>query len=258
MTYVKKRFPEKGLRGLSVPSNELSELLRTAPYFGQVKELIENAPSRFGSALDLGCGSVIRDLRLLRSLGVGTLVGIDMGPKPDPAVMEDTISYITADLEGRSLPAADSSFDLVIMDNVIEHMYNPRSVLEECMRVLKPSGVLAVMTPNQARLTNRLRLLMGRSVYYPLDFWLGIREEHVERRHRKVFAGHIREYTIPELKTMLGLVGFVVEAVKLYSAAVPSSRQGMSKSRFLLRSYNVVERAIPDAGYMISMLARKP
>ena len=238
-------------------NEEFTALMESAPYFGHLKMTLEKEPSRYHSALDLGCGPDVRDLRLLKEMGASVLVGMDAGQKPDPLVRGDSICYVCADIDSNHLPAAEESFDLVIIDNVIEHMYDPRRVLVECIRVLKRGGVLAVMTPNQARLINRLRLILGKSVYFPLDYWMGVRQQHIRKRGEMVFAGHIREYTIDELKSMLTLVGFDIVSVYLYPAARPSLRLEMSKSRALLTMYNILEKVIPDSGYMISMLAKK-
>lgn len=40
------------------------------------------------------------------------------------------------------------SFDLVIMNHVLEHVYHPRDVLQNVRRVLKPDGVLDIAVPN--------------------------------------------------------------------------------------------------------------
>jgi SAM-dependent methyltransferase len=235
----------------------LEILLESSPYFGHLREAIKKEPSRFQSALDLGCGPGLRDLRLLKEMGLPVLVGIDVGRKPDPLVRRDYIGYVCADVDRHHVPTSDEGFDLVIMDNVIEHIYDPRRLLGECRRVLKKGGILAVLTPNQARLINRFRLLLGRSVYYPLDYWLGTCQEHISKKGQAVFAGHIREYTIAELRRMLSLVGFEIESVHLYPAAGPSRREEMSKSKAVLAMYNAAEKVLPGSGYMISVLARK-
>jgi SAM-dependent methyltransferase len=43
---------------------------------------------------------------------------------------------------GEQLPFADSSFDIVLCDNVVDHAENPRRIVEEMARVLAPGGLL--------------------------------------------------------------------------------------------------------------------
>lgn len=45
------------------------------------------------------------------------------------------------------LPFQDQSFDSVILDNVLEHIDDPRKILKEIYRVLIPGGVLLVGVP---------------------------------------------------------------------------------------------------------------
>jgi len=43
---------------------------------------------------------------------------------------------------GEQLPFADSSFDVVLCDNVVDHAKRPRRIVEEMARVLSPGGLL--------------------------------------------------------------------------------------------------------------------
>ena len=43
---------------------------------------------------------------------------------------------------GEQLPFADSSFDVVLCDNVVDHATSPRRIVEEIARVLAPGGLL--------------------------------------------------------------------------------------------------------------------
>jgi SAM-dependent methyltransferase len=52
---------------------------------------------------------------------------------------------------GEQLPFADATFDLVVMDQVIEHVADQRKVLAEALRVLKPGGAMYVACPNYLR-----------------------------------------------------------------------------------------------------------
>ena len=46
-----------------------------------------------------------------------------------------------------SLPFPDASFDLVVLDNVLEHVQDRDRTLAEIRRVLRPGGVLYLVTP---------------------------------------------------------------------------------------------------------------
>jgi SAM-dependent methyltransferase len=44
-------------------------------------------------------------------------------------------------------PVLDGSFDACILDNVLEHIENPRQTMDECWRVTQPRGGLIIAVP---------------------------------------------------------------------------------------------------------------
>ena len=58
--------------------------------------------------------------------------------------------FIFCRVAATALPFADGSFDLVAAFEVIEHLERWEEMLSEARRVLRPSGVLLVSTPNKA------------------------------------------------------------------------------------------------------------
>jgi len=52
---------------------------------------------------------------------------------------------------GEQLPFADATFDLLVLDQVIEHVNDQSRVLTEAFRVLKPGGAMYVACPNYLR-----------------------------------------------------------------------------------------------------------
>lgn len=75
----------------------------------------------------------------------GTEGGVGVDPLADhyaalfPA-WQDRARTIAA--YGERLPLPDESFDLVLCDNVVDHAENPRRIVEEMVRVLRPGGLL--------------------------------------------------------------------------------------------------------------------
>jgi len=52
---------------------------------------------------------------------------------------------------GEQLPFRDATFDLVVLDQVIEHVNDQKRVLSEALRVVKPTGVVYIACPNYLR-----------------------------------------------------------------------------------------------------------
>jgi SAM-dependent methyltransferase len=52
----------------------------------------------------------------------------------------------TADLE-------DGSYSCILLNNVLEHVHEPRAVLKKCRRALMPGGILMLIGPNHASAT---------------------------------------------------------------------------------------------------------
>jgi ubiquinone/menaquinone biosynthesis C-methylase UbiE len=84
------------------------------------------------------------------------------------------------------LPLDDSSFDLVLLAETIEHVRDVQLLLSEARRVLRPGGRLAVTTPAMGRLMR------------PPD----------------PFDAHIRFFTRRSLRRVLDEMGFDVESLR--------------------------------------------
>jgi SAM-dependent methyltransferase len=85
------------------------------------------------------------------------------------------------------LPLADGSVDVVVNFQVIEHLWDQAQFVAECARVLKPSGVLLMSTPN------RITFSPGRDT--PINPF------------------HTRELNAAELTELLESAGFAVESL---------------------------------------------
>ena len=108
-----------------------------------------------GTLADVGCGTG----DLWRTIGgrFTRYIGIDAvryGGLPD-----DT-DFRPADLDSARLPIADGSVDVAAAIEVIEHLENPRALVRELARVVRPGGWIVVTTPNQLSALSLLTLLL--------------------------------------------------------------------------------------------------
>jgi ubiquinone/menaquinone biosynthesis C-methylase UbiE len=53
-----------------------------------------------------------------------------------------------ADIENNGMPFEDNYFDVIFSKSVIEHFYDPDTLIRECKRCLKPGGMIIVMAPS--------------------------------------------------------------------------------------------------------------
>ena len=108
--------------------------------------------------LDLGC----RDGALTRTYTEGNdVVGVDADRNALAAASELGIETHWADLD-EPLPFDEASFDVVVAGELLEHLRDPRRLVAEARRVLRPGGTFVASVPNAYRLKNRLRFLAGR------------------------------------------------------------------------------------------------
>ena len=103
--------------------------------------------------LDVGCGSALVADRLLDTDAF--YVGLDFGghhityAARKMEASPGRLGHGMARGDGEMLPLADSSVDVVVFSEVIEHLLRPERAVWEIARVLRPGGV-AVLTTNNA------------------------------------------------------------------------------------------------------------
>jgi SAM-dependent methyltransferase len=91
--------------------------------------------------VEIGCGTGAASLHLPGR----RYVGIDPLPLGIPAPLEGTPPPLILQGVGERLPLADARCDAVLLCETLDHALDPRRVLEEARRALKPGGILAVM-----------------------------------------------------------------------------------------------------------------
>jgi SAM-dependent methyltransferase len=97
-----------------------------------------------GIVLEIGCGNGDR-LALLQELG-WKILGIEPDDASAAIARTRGIEILNRPFGSGLLNAA--SVDAILLCHVIEHLSQPEEALKECYRLLKPGGVLIILTPN--------------------------------------------------------------------------------------------------------------
>lgn len=158
----------------------------------QGAQLERHCPDCRGRAirvLDLGCGAGTPTKILMNDPERFSVTGADLSRVALEAYRRAT-GRDAVQLDAQRLPFADASFDVVVSDDVIEHLVDTDAYAKEIGRVLVPRGWLFLSTPNLAAWFNRLGLLAGlQPAFTEVSF------EKVFGRPGDDIVGHLRLFT---------------------------------------------------------------
>jgi SAM-dependent methyltransferase len=132
----------------------LTEFIMQAPYQPatnywravEIEEVIQYGLPK-GQGLDLGCGDGHLMAIMLEHIGPRDLVGIDIDPQESALARARKIYREVATAPADHIPFADSRFDFVFSNSVLEHIENIEGVLTEVARVLRPGGQFLFTVP---------------------------------------------------------------------------------------------------------------
>ena len=121
----------------------------------EVSKIIRVFGRKKGRVLDIGCSTGDR-LVLFRKMGFEAH-GVEISDSADYAGRKNRLSVFKGTLSEASYP--DGFFDLILLNNVIEHVHEPCVLLSEVKRILSGNGLVVIETPNirsvQARVFKR-------------------------------------------------------------------------------------------------------
>ncbi len=173
---------------------KLESLYRRLALRDHISFIVRAARNRQGlNLLDVGCGPGTL-LGLLKDRGFRTL-GLDFSAEAaHVAEVENGVRVVVGSLEQAAFP--DQSFDIVTLFHVMEHVTNPRSILAEVARILKPEGVVVLQVPN----IDSFQFRAFGARWYGLDI-----------------PRHVIDYSKHSMLKLLGDSGFVPRRIKHFN-----------------------------------------
>lgn len=150
-----------------------------------VQEMVGRLRSR--RVLDIGCGTGAL-LKKLFEAGI-EISGIDIHPRAVERCKKTTPKALIIRGDAIRLPLRDSSFEMVLALDIMEHVDRDDLLLAEAFRTLKPGGRLIIVVPAWR--------------------WLFMERDRA--------AGHLRRYRRRDVVSLLNRAGFLLESFNYYN-----------------------------------------
>ena len=80
--------------------------------------------------------------------------GIEPDPRAVEAAKKRDIPTLNSNIE--TVDLSPSSYDAIVMHHVIEHLCDPKEILQKLIKSLKPGGLLISISPNPVSLASRI------------------------------------------------------------------------------------------------------
>jgi 2-polyprenyl-3-methyl-5-hydroxy-6-metoxy-1,4-benzoquinol methylase len=137
---------ERARRSLGQSENAIYEMVVRA---------LDKRQAKAGRLVDVGCGT--GNLWPFVRESFAEYIGVDL-IRYDGFPVEAEFVQVNLETGRASLP--DNCADVVTAIETIEHLENPRALMRELVRLLKPGGWVVVTTPNQLSLLSLFTLLV--------------------------------------------------------------------------------------------------
>lgn len=198
--HQEKFYPETKFGGFAVIDG-------TIAFYNIVNSLLD--PNHV--VLDVGCGrgeyaedmvTYRRNLRIVRGK-VHKVIGIDVDPNAQSNPFIDEFHLI----QGESWPLPDNSIDVLICDNVLEHIENVEPFFVEVSRVLVYGGVVCMRTTNRHSYVALAARLTPKKYYNRV-----VLAAQEPRKEEDIFPAFYKCNTVAKLKKLYenaGLEGVV-------------------------------------------------
>jgi len=120
------------------------------------------------SILDVGC-ALGGFLDYISDKGFSELAGVDMTQTyVEQAKLKNR--YRIESGNAQSLPFNNQTFDVIVMEQVLEHLFTPGNAFQEARRVLKNDGIFCIGVPDAARYAD----------YFFFDYYWLLLREHIQ------------------------------------------------------------------------------
>lgn len=141
------------------------------------------------TVLDIGCGEGHFCHYYAKERNVKRVYGFDYSISAIRAAKEKYPELELAVADCNFLPYRKGFFDVVILNNILEHVDYPLHLLQNVNKVVRVGGDIILSTPSRYRMYNLIRLAMGKNIVF-------------------MSPSHIEEYSVGQVTNLLRHAGF--------------------------------------------------
>ena len=264
LVYLKNR-PTLETLPIIYPQNYYTYHRSLGSFIGRIRSFVQRGKARKmrqylspgAVVVDVGCGTG-ELLKSLRTIGGSEwrLIGVDMSNEAIVQLGSDGIEGRVGRFE--ELDWNDELPDVIIMNQVIEHLEDPRASVKQAFRLLKPGGRIVVETPSVDAWDARL---------FRKRFWGGWHcPRHWNLYSADTLARLLREQGFEILTTtfLMNPYGWTHSFQNLVAVGFTSPRAaGLFSERVfpflaLCCAIDVVQKGVRGKTSNMRMVARKP
>ncbi len=164
----------------------MTDLVKDPAYYGRPRrEMLAQVPGDARLVLDVGCGAGAFGAGLKQAWSAAgrplTVWGLEMDPAAAARATEVLDRVITGDATAAVAELPTAHFDVVILNDILEHLVAPEALLMAVKKSLRPGGHLVASVPNVRHFPHLVDLVVhGR--------WEYTDEGILDRTHLRFFT----------------------------------------------------------------------